>query len=385
MISKSINEIELSDLLALKGTARESKTLEFKRELPTRDGGARKLVASVTGLANASGGDLVLGVVEKAGVAVDVPGVLLPDIDAYKLQIEQVIASLVEPPLPRVDLREIDCGYGRWAIVIRVAQSWTGPHRSRADNHFYVRTSAATVPLGVSELRAAFGLRENAVQRIEAFRTERLLRITNGATPVPLHPGPVVVLHLAPLPSFANRDLLDIVTMIAEGTHMPLPLRGFGDNRPRVNLFGLLVVAGETVPTSEYAQVFRSGAYEGTSCAAEADAGRYLASVPLANAVVRGVTRYLALQDSYGIAFPTFAMLSICDAKGLRMRTPTEFGGGFYETPPLEEETVAFPEFVLEGPNVDVAAVLRPLLNIVWNAFGLARARPQLADSLGGI
>jgi Putative DNA-binding domain len=371
MIPKHIDQIATADLYALRGV-RESKTLEFKRELVAGPPGYRKLVAGVSALANTSGGDFVIGVTEAAGAAVEFSGMPHDDIDAYKRSLAQVLASQIEPALPNIDMREVSCGEDRWVLIIRVARSWIGPHRSLYDNHFYVRTAGpATVALGVGELRTAFGLRESGIERIEAFRSERLVKIMAGATPIPVHDGPAIVLHMAPLPSFANRDLIDVVTLVSNGTHFPLPLRGMGANRPRVNLLGMLTATGADDRATGYGQLFRTGAYEGFNCASDDGLGRYVASIDFANMIVSAARYFLAFQASYQIAFPTFAMLSFCKATSLRMRTPTEIGAGYYETPPLGEEMVAFPEILLERQQIDVASALRPLLNIVWNAFGL--------------
>jgi len=372
MISKAIHEIVLADLEALKGVARETKTLEFKRELPAGRPGALKVLAGVTALANTSGGDFVIGVAAKAGVADDVIGIQIPDADQYKLTLEQVLASNVEPRLPRIDIQEVDCGNGRWAFVVRVPQSWIGPHRVTSDNNFYVRSSGATVPLGVDELRTAFGLRESGIERIEAFRRERLIKITAGETPVRIQEGPAVVLHMAPLPSFANRDLIDIVRLVANGTHMPLPLRGPGiSGYPSANLLGFINFPGDDGKgAAGYGQLFRTGAFEGVSCSSVDMAVPYLGSLDFGNMIVGAVRRHLSLQASYDIAFPTFAMLSFCNASDLRFRRPTEFGGGYYDSNPLGETIVSFPEVLIERPDVDVPTIVRPLLNVVWNAFG---------------
>jgi hypothetical protein len=37
---------------------------------------------------------------------------------------------------------------------------------------------------------------------------------------------------------------------------------------------------------------------------------------------------------------------------------------------PLGEALVSFPEIHIENPKVEVPNTLRPLLNIIWNAFG---------------
>jgi hypothetical protein len=57
MISKPIHQLKLADLQTLIGSARESKTLEFKREMPAGTSDEKiKFLAAVSALANTAGG-----------------------------------------------------------------------------------------------------------------------------------------------------------------------------------------------------------------------------------------------------------------------------------------------------------------------------------------
>lgn len=383
MISKSLDQIDHASLHALIGTIRESKTLEFKRQLPKDERDAKiTFLAGVTALANTSGGDFIIGAAETGGALSAVDGVEVKDgdPDAFKRKLDSWILTLVDPALPPLDIREIPCPDGRWLFLVRTPRSWLGPHRVNVDRHFYVRTSAATVPLDVAELRTAFGLRESGVERIEAFRRERLAKILAGDTPVPLADGPCAVLHMAPLPAFANRDLIDIVGMVHRGTHMPVPFRLSGGS-PSVNLHGICNAAGVGPGGADgYGQLFRSGAYESVSVAKEDNDGPYWAGTEFVERLIKGVRYALDMQVAYGLAFPTFAMLSLCRAERLRWRIE-DYGGGPYDRPPPGQAVIPFPEMLIESPMVDVPRALQPLLDIVWNAYGEARC--TLYDGLG--
>jgi hypothetical protein len=371
MISKPLREIGLEDIQALVGRVRESKTLELKASLPPKDKGALKVLAGVSALANTSGGDFIIGVSESDGMAKAAEGIE-PEggVDTYKRTLQQVLSDLLEPHLPTLDIHEVECNPGRWVFIIRVARSWIGPHRVMANNHFYLRTSSSTVPMDVGDLRTAFSQRETGVERIEAFRRDRLMQLSAGRTPVRLAEGPIVVLHMAPLPAFVNRDVIDIVTAVANGSHMPAPLQGIG-RHAFANLLGICNSPGDQGDgATGYGQLFRSGAYEGTNVAYILDGTPYLASIAFGNMVVSSVRSYLALQDHYGFAFPTFVMLSFCNAAGLKMTLPTEIGSGFYPSQPLVDDVVPLPEIVIDSAQVDVPTAVRPLLNFAWNAFG---------------
>lgn len=81
MIPKPVHEIKLADLQGLLGVAQESRTLEFKREIPGK--AASELVpflAGVSSLANTSGGDFVLGIIATKGLAEAAPGIVIDNL-----------------------------------------------------------------------------------------------------------------------------------------------------------------------------------------------------------------------------------------------------------------------------------------------------------------
>lgn len=110
MIEKPIGAITLADLQDLIGVAREDKTLEFKVEIPGKlASDSVPVLAGVSSLANSAGGDFVLGVAAKDGLAASVPGVTIPNIDAETLCLEQMPANGLEPRLLRLDIRAVPC------------------------------------------------------------------------------------------------------------------------------------------------------------------------------------------------------------------------------------------------------------------------------------
>jgi Putative DNA-binding domain len=385
MIEKPIEKIGLSDLTALIGHVRESKTIEFKRAMPGGKDSDVEFLAGVSALANTAGGDFVIGITTtKDGVADSVVGVRPPNLDAEKLRLEQLLASCVEPRLPRVDIHPVACSDGAHVLVVRAAHSWVGPHRVTKNNKFYARNSAGKYALDVGELRTAFSLSGAAAERVRAFRTDRLAKIAARETPVPLTDATSIVLHMVPLPSFADRQAFDMVAALAAGTHFPLPLTGMtGSNRSRVNLDGIVNYYAQTQDGAKsYVQVFRNGAIEGVAVMNREADGAYIVDTVFANMIVAATRQYLAVMKSLDVAFPIFALLSFCNAAGCRMRYTTDMSGMWYNTEPLHENVVAFPEITFDDSAADIPALLRPLLNIVSNAFGLGRS--GMYDGQGG-
>lgn len=377
MIPKPIQQIVLADLQAMVGVVRESKTIEFKSEMPgRRDSDTVPFLAGISSLANTVGGDFILGVVANDGLAESVPGMELSSLDAEQQRLEQLLASGVEPRLPRVDIHPVECGEGRFVLVIRVPHSWIGPHRVKQNERFYGRNSSGRYPLDVGELRLAFGLTESIAERIRSFRAERLNQILSGDTALPLLEGAKVVLHLVPLPSFADRNLIDVAATLTSRPGVPLPLDGISHaNQQTVNIDGY--VNYKSAPAGKarsYGQLFRSGAIEGVSVLDCDERGApYLDGTEFGNMIVLGIQQYLNIQESYVLGLPAFALVSLCNVDGCYLRYHPA-GAGYNVVGPLRSNVVALPEIVFDINNPDVPALMRPIFNIVWNAFGLLQS-----------
>ena len=378
MIPRPLKEIRLVDLESLVGVARERKTLEFKAELPRK--GESELVpfiAGVSSLANTAGGDFVLGVVARDGVAAAVPGIAVPNRDAEKLRLEQALANGLEPRLPRIDIEAVDCGAGQSVVVVRVPRSWVGPHRVKANNCFYGRNSGGRYPLDVGELRTAFVLAESVGDRIRGFRAERLARIGGDETPVLLRPGGRAILQVVPFPPFAGRREMDVVQAISAGTFTPLPLSGTsGANQVAVNLDGFVNYVGDGRDhASSYVQLFRNGAIEGVSALGtdEKNSRAYIAGPALCNQIAFALRQYVDVLNAYDIGFPVFAVLSFTDMDGSTLRYNSGIGNGFSVAGPRPGAMIILPEITLEDPVTDAPAALKPTFNALWNAYGFLR------------
>jgi hypothetical protein len=61
--------------------------------------------------------------------------------------------------------------------------------------------------------------------------------------------------------------------------------------------------------------------------------------------------------------------LSLCNAKGCALIY--DAGGYWVDSgAKLDEEVIALPECVIEGPDADVQILMKPMFDMIWNAFG---------------
>ena len=80
-----------------------------------------------------------------------------------------------------------------------------------------------------------------------------------------MNPVGKVVVHVIPIPSFADGRMIDIVSVLDKGSHLPMPLDELKlPARGGVNLDGFVNYAiSDRGMRQAYAQFFRNGAIEG--------------------------------------------------------------------------------------------------------------------------
>ena len=91
--SEALDQLAIADLQALcENRVLEGRLLDFKTAaIRVLDGDKREFLADVSAFANASGGDLVLGIRTKDGAADEVCGINLVDPDKEKQRLVNIV------------------------------------------------------------------------------------------------------------------------------------------------------------------------------------------------------------------------------------------------------------------------------------------------------
>ena len=181
MIPKPLNEIEWSDIEALRASGREEDdTIEFKgsfsggsdflefndaKRAKAIEGIAREAIAFLNG----RGGDIVIGVREAANDHPKIEEITpVQNIDQTIDRLHQSLSALIEPTQSVLGLRAIRMADGTsdGVIVVRCPFSLRAPHRFSPTRECYVRRGRSSVPMPMDEVQ------DMASQRTK-FRSER--------------------------------------------------------------------------------------------------------------------------------------------------------------------------------------------------------------------
>lgn len=386
MIGKRFDLIAKDDIDALvRDGVPESRTLDYKRELPGNSGDDRKeFVADVSAFANAGGGDLIFGVDElrdaankPTGVPASAPGLPSVNADAEKLRLEQLMMNGIKPRMSGIQLRSID-GFAEGPVfVLRIPASWAGPHVVDLDNRwrFYSRNSAGKYPMDVSELRTAFALSETLAERVRGFRDERIGKILAEETPIPMDREAKVVLHVVPLTAFDPEYVLDISSIEARAATIISP--HFGSHRSYYNFDGIITYQTDTTDSrySYYSLLFRSGAVEVVDAwlLSETQHGKNIPHEAFELDTVNVLRRVLTFMQQIDIRLPATVMVSLLGVRGYEStlaERPLTPGLG----QPVDRDNLIIPEVIIQEHGVEPGSVLRPIFDAVVQAAGFPRS-----------
>lgn len=370
MIPKKFTEIDITDIEALIGEVAEGKTIEYKSDLP-HEGDSKKIpfLAEIAAFANTSGGDLIFGIEEKDGIAYKIKGVKLDNPDKEILRLENSILNGIEPRISDLESKALKLNSGDYIFILRVGRSWNAPHRISYKDHskFYGRNSAGKYPLDVSELRVAFNLSEIIPERIRRFREGRVTEIlSNRNLPVNLVDNGKMALHIIPLSAFTSTNPA-YIKLKSENSQFFRPMGASGWNN-KLNVDGLVSYNSKGSNITTYTQIYRSGIIESVVSFIEREGDFSLPSVWYEKEIITACQKYTSNLVKFGIQPPLYFYLSFLNMKGFKFGIdPIYLGGGGDR---LDRDIILFPEATLESISDNVTDILRPIFDMVWNAFG---------------
>ena len=174
--------------------------------------------------------------------------------------------------------------------------------------------------LDVTGLRTLFGMGDTIAARTQAFQAERLSKIQEGDTPVPLVHGPKYVLHLVPFDAFTSQARYDLSRFADHPVELAKAGRWRAScdlERSRYNYDGLIAYLPhycETEPREWYTQCFRNGIIEVVNMEDKPKGqgeGRDSVMVEYEGRVLDAVKRHLGMLRDMGICAASLCTVGI--------------------------------------------------------------------------
>ena len=181
---------------------REGTDLDYKKEkIGSQDLDKKEFLRDICSLVTAGGGHLIIGIEEgegnDSGVAKNICGIEVANIDQETTRLNQIIISGIFPRINRISMKPIKLSTSNtYVIVIRIPSSFTGPHGVTFKNSppaFYSRTSSGKYALDVPEIGTLFAGSATALERIRIFRIERASKIVANQMPMPIPEIPKLI------------------------------------------------------------------------------------------------------------------------------------------------------------------------------------------------
>jgi len=369
MIAKPFDKIEVRDINDLvTSSVGEGRSIEYKALLPgTNDEDKREFLADVSSFANGGGGDIIYGITEVKGVPDGVPGVNIMDADAEILHLENLLRDGVDPRIPGILIKAIHGFPSGSVFIIRVPRSWLAPHVVKFKNwfRFFTRHNARKEQMNVVELRSAFALSDSLPDRMRKFRDERLGRISAGDVPVKLVSGPKLILHLMPVSAFSGLVAIPVKEL---PTLRPV---NAGRWDSRFNIDGRVTFSAPNGAESRsYCQIFRSGCIECvySDFVASQNGRNYIRSTAYEKNTLEAMKDYFGSLTESCIQPPLVLTASLLDAAGVYMYVNTFVTD--YAGAPVDRSVLLLPDVLIEDYTLDIASLMRPIFDAVWNACG---------------
>jgi hypothetical protein len=219
------------------------------------------------------------------------------------------------------------------------------------------------------EIRSAFALSDTVLERITAFRTNRLSQIISGETPVVLRKGPKLIFHIIPFTAF---DPLIRYDSAAIEKCMPEEI-GW---RRRHNFDGYLISEHEDNYAMSYLQLFRNGALELVDDqhfrAVKDNKGRTHLQImpPYEVSILNKMPSYLKCLKDLGVSPPLVLALSFTEVLNHSIFISGMHTWSMYKKN-IEKKDLIIPGVLMEDYDAGLPSLLKPVFDSVWNAAGL--------------
>jgi Putative DNA-binding domain len=378
VFNKAFESLTIADIsLLVENRIPEGPRLEFKRDhYGRKDADKREFAADVTAMANAKGGYILIGVDEDQGNAVAATGVSTDNADELILAVAQSLRSIIEPEIFGLGIRWLPILNNLGILLIHVPQSWSAPHAVTHENtcKFFLRDENGKHPMSVQEIKRSFSFAGEIESRVRSFRSARLELLRRNEGPLAIaEDKPKLVYHLLPLSAVTDPQQIQFEQH--DSGISPFDASGYNS---LYSLDGFVTYSGPediVKPVRAFTTLFRSGAVEAV--------GNIFPNISNNTPILdlTGIESSLILKTDQcfkelkkrGIANPLYVTVSILNVKDHAASARFDRNAMIF---PYRATDLLLPELLIDHHNIElpVSNILRPLFDLLWNAFGLSQS-----------
>lgn len=383
MLAKRIADLNSEDLQELcNNRTSESVFLEFKSILPDKsDKGKFEFVKDVVAFTNRNGGDIIFGISELNGVANRIVPIKDETFDSSVRRLGQILDAGVEPPIIGVEYKCIELDEGH-ALVLRVPSSQGSPRRIvfNGNSRFVTRESGYIRDMSYSEIMSEFNRSGNFLDFVRTIRRTSLQNSVNGNLWRPIITGPICILQVIPMNTVLGFQAIDVMDSYENYGNFMLP-EWDGLSRA-INLDGpVFYVSGSQEAVYGYNQINRNGVIEAYTFSGYSFSDQpIIPALSLALFIRTASERFIKELKRLDIRGSAAICVTLVGVQGKKL----EEGGSFFNrsNPVGDRDIMNIPEFITEDISrlEDIDEVVRPILNIIWQAFGITSCRYFNAD-----
>lgn len=375
---ENLSEKEIEEIIIGK---EEGKFLEFKSEIKLNTTEEkRKFLADISSFSNANGGDLLLGVIEKDGIAESINGISIENTDKFKQRIENLIRDSIAPNIPLIKFQIVRLSSGNYLVVISMIESFNKPHSITLNKSLrvYSRNSIGKYPLDIFDIKDIIHGSADLIKKINDFRNSRLFSIVNQDLPVKFEneESAKYIIHIIPQQAFfqkLNADFNEIRTW----TSMIMPLNA-DYCQQRLNFDGIYAyMSGLNFSVvTKYFQFYRNGIIEsvnGDFTSGYHNIEKGVWGSLISEGAIKLVNQAITIYKELEISPPIYVLISLIGMKDhCMLLDPGKFpwaGNRFFE-----QQELKCPEVVIYDYEVDLKDEFKFIFDMIWNAVGFDRA-----------
>ncbi len=243
-----------------------------------------------------------------------------------------------------------------------------------------MRNGTSTADLTFEQLRSAFDRTATLIELARRFLADRTKLIAERRTPKRLLGGPIRVVHLVPMGGLAGRQPPNLVSLNNQGFTQFIE-SDWGGGRRSFNLDGMVMFPASASPEDHcgYSQVFRNGIMEAAAVTGEvikSNPGQPERQVVWATDTTKffreRTETFISAAKDWGMVGPAVLSYGLLNVNGYELATSTHF---FLRAKPESDRPhLVAPELWIDSlESVGIDQIVRPLLDILWQGFGLER------------